>query len=472
LWLFWHKHNADGSLNRYKAHLVANGSSQLADIDVDETFSPVVKPTTIRTVLSLAISRHWPVHQLDVTNAFLNGHLFEIVYMQQPSGFQDSQHPDYKYATEVLERAGMLTCNPCRTPVDTDSKLSADGDPVSDPTLYRSLAGALQYLTFTWPDISYAVEQACLVANGSSQLEGIDVDETFSPVVKPKTIRTVLSLAIFRYWSVHQLDRSLYGLKQAPRAWFQRFATFSSVDYYFSSRRKYATKALERAGMLTCNPSRTPVDTDSKLSADGDLIFDPTLYRSLPGALQYFTFIRPDISYSVQQLYSSTTSTLVAYSDVDWAGCPTTHRSTSSYCVFLGNNVLSWSSKRQFTISRSSAEAEYQGVANAIAETCWLCNLLRELHTPLSTATLFYYDNVSVVYLSSNPMQHQRTKHIEIDIHFVRDLVSTGRIRVLHVPSHYQYADIFTKGLPKTLFDEFRSSLSIRSSLAQTAGGC
>ncbi|GJZ93396.1 ribonuclease H-like domain-containing protein [Tanacetum coccineum] len=271
---------------------------------------------------------------------------------------------------------------------------------------------------------------------------------------------------------------------------------FSTVD-------KYATEVLERAGMLTCNPCRTPVDTDSKLAAAGDPVSDPTLYRRLAGALQYLTFTRPDISYAVQQvclfmhdprephfsalkrilryvrgtltsglqLYSSTTSSLVAYSDADWAGCPTTRRSTSGYCVFLGNNLLSWSSKRQFTLSRSSAEAEYRGVANAVAETCWLRNLLRELHTPLSTATIVYCDNVSVVYLSSNPVQHQRTKHIEIDIHFVRDLVTTGHIRVLHVPSRYQYADIFTKGLPTALFDEFRDSLSVRSSPAQTAGG-
>ncbi|GJW68369.1 zinc finger C2H2-type/integrase DNA-binding domain-containing protein [Tanacetum coccineum] len=106
-----------------------------------------------------------------------------------------------------------------------------------------------------------------------------------------------------------------------------------------------------------------------------------------------------------------------------------------------------------------------------VAETCWLRNLLRELHTPLSTATIVYCDNVNAVYLSSNPVQHQRTKHIEIDIHFVRDLVTTGHIRVLHVSSRYQYADIFTKGLPTALFDEFRDSLSVRSSPAQTAGG-
>ncbi|GKB00556.1 ribonuclease H-like domain-containing protein [Tanacetum coccineum] len=238
------------------------------------------------------------------------------------------------------------------------------------------------------------------------------------------------------------------------------------------------------------------------LRDNGAHIADSTLYRSLAGALQYLTFTRPDISYAVQQvclfmhdprephlsalkrilryvrgtlsyglqLYSSTTSSLVAYSDADWAGCPTTRRSTSGYCVFLGNNLLSWSSKRQFTLSRSSAEAEYRGVANAVAETCWLRNLLRELHTPLATATLVYCDNVSAVYLSSNPVQHQRTKHIEIDIHFVRDLVATGAIRVLHVPSRYQYADIFTKGLPTSLFDEFRTSLSVRCPPAPTAG--
>ncbi|GKA61984.1 ribonuclease H-like domain-containing protein, partial [Tanacetum coccineum] len=116
--------------------------------------------------------------------------------------------------------------------------------------------------------------------------------------------------------------------------------------------------------------------------------------------------------------------------------------------------------------------AEYLGVANAVAETCWLRNLLHELYTPLSSATLVYYDNVSALYLSSNPVQHQRTKHIEIDIHFIRDLVAAGHVRVLHVPSRYQYADIFTKGLPLALFEEFRTSLSVRCYPAPTAGEC
>ncbi|GJT19073.1 ribonuclease H-like domain-containing protein [Tanacetum coccineum] len=164
----------------------------------------------------------------------------------------------------------------------------------------------------------------------------------------------------------------------------------------FLSHKKYVVEILERAHMVNCNPYRTPVDTESKLGVDGDPVSDPTLI------LQY---VQGTLDYGLQ-LFSSSTTDLVAYSDADWAGCPTTRRSTSGYCVFFGNNLLSWSSKHQPMLSRSSAKAEYRGVANSVAKTCWLLNLLRELHTPLSSPMLVYSDNVSVVYLSCNPVQH------------------------------------------------------------------
>nr|GEU50868.1 retrotransposon protein, putative, unclassified [Tanacetum cinerariifolium] len=207
----------------------------------------------------------------------------------------------------------------------------------------------------------------------------------------------------------------------------------------FLSQTKYATEILEQAYMLNCNPCRTPVDIEKKLGPEGS------------------------------PLFRSTTSQLIAYSDADWAGCPATHRSTSGYYVFLGDNLMTWSSKRQDTLSRSSVEAEYRGVANAVAETTWIRNLLRELYTLLFTATLVYCDNVSAVYMSANLVQHQRTKHIEIDIHFVRNKVAAGHVRVLYVPSRFQYADIFTKGLPYPLFTDFKSILSVHKTPAPTA---
>lgn len=121
-------------------------------------------------------------------------------------------------------------------------------------------------------------------------------------------------------------------------------------------------------------------------------------------------------------------------------------------------------------MSRSSAEAEYRWVANVVSESCWIRNLLLELKCPIQKGTLVYCDNISAIYLSGNPVQHQRTKHIELDIHFVREKVARGQVRVLHVPSRYQVADIFTKGLPRILFDDFCASLNVREPPASTAG--
>jgi hypothetical protein len=246
---------------------------------------------------------------------------------------------------------------------------------------------------------------------------------------------------------------------------------------------------LDRAGLADYKTCSIPVDLNPKLPADGAPISDPTDFRSLTGALQYLTFTRPDIAYAVQQvclhmhdprephlaalkcilhyvhgtldlglhLHASSQFELAVYSDVDWVGCPNTLKSTLGYAVFLGDKV-SWSSKCQNIVSRSSAKAEYRVVANAVAEASWLRQLLAELHTPLHQATLVYYDNICTVYMSTNSVQHQRTKHIEINLHFIRERVTLGAVHVLHVPTTSEFTDIFTKGLPASVFTEFRSS--------------
>jgi hypothetical protein len=136
-------------------------------------------------------------------------------------------------------------------------------------------------------------------------------------------------------------------------------------------------------------------------------------------------------------LRCSASSELTVYTDADWAGCPNTRWSTPGDVVFLSNNLVSWSSKHQNVVSCSSAEAEYWAVTNGVAEACWLWQLLQELHAPLMKNTLGYCDNVSAVYLSTNPIQHRRTKNVEIDLHFMRERVAIGAVYVLHVPTTF-----------------------------------
>ncbi|XP_021730593.1 uncharacterized protein LOC110697532 [Chenopodium quinoa] len=214
----------------------------------------------------------------------------------------------------------------------------------------------------------------------------------------------------------------------------------------------------------------TPIDTKSKPSANARPPFwDPTLYCSLADALQYLTFTRPDVTYTVQQvclfmhdsresqydalkrilryiqgtidhglhLYPFASHRLITYTDADWGGCPYTRRSHCVIAASLGTtSFLGHLSVNIFCLNRLQ-ESEYRGVANAVSEACWLHNLLLELHCPLRQTTIVYCDNVIAIYLSGNPIQHQRTKHVEMDIHFVQEKVVLRQVRVLHVPFRY-----------------------------------
>nr|GEZ10901.1 ribonuclease H-like domain-containing protein [Tanacetum cinerariifolium] len=376
---------SDGTLSRYKARLVANDSTKLEGVDVDKTFSLVVKPG---------------------------------LFLSQK-----------KYAVEILDRAHMVNCNPSRNPINTESKLGSNGDPISDPTLYWSLASSLQYLAFTRPDISYSVKQIWLLTQ--TQIGWLPYHWTFD------FSAVYLSRNSVQHQRTEHIEIDIHFV------W----------DLVAAVQKKYAVEILDRAHMVNCNPSRNPINTESKLGSNGDPISDPTLYWSLASSLQYLAFTRPDISYSVKQV------------------CLYLHDLRKPYFLAF-KRILRRRLAGCLTTGRSTSEAEYRGVANAVAGTCWLRNLLHELHTPLSFATLVYCDNVSAVYLSRNSVQHQRTEHIEIDIHFVWDLVAAVQVRVLHVPSRYQFMDIFTKGLPSALFEEFRTSLSVWCPPASTARKC
>ena len=393
-------------------------------------------------------------------NAFLHGTLTETVYCCQPTGFADPAHPN-------------LVCH---------LRKSLYGLKQAPRAWYSRFASYLTTLGF----IEAKSDTSLFIFRRGS-------DTVYLLLYVDDIILTASSTELLRR-TISALQREFAMKDLGPLHHFLGITVERRPDGLFLHQRTYTLDILKRAVMADCKPCTTPVDLQAKLADDsGPPVADASQFRSIAGALQYLTFTRPDIAYAVQQiclhmhdprephltamkrilrylrgtpdfgllLRRSSSSDLVVYTDADWAGCPDTRRSTSGYAVFLGDNLVSWSAKRQTVVSRSSAEAEYRAVANGVAEATWLRQLLHELQAPPSRYTLVYCDNISAVYLSTNPVQHQRTKHVEIDLHFVREKVAIGQVRVLHVPTTSQFADIFTKGLPSSVFNEFRSSLNI-----------
>lgn len=225
---------------------------------------------------------------------------------------------------------------------------------------------------------------------------------------------------------------------------------------------------------------------------------DQTIYRQAIGELQYLAFTRPDIAFAVHRLaqfvsnpteahwtavkrvlrYLKGTIThglllhrnkspmIRAYSEADWAGNPQDRSSTSAFIIFLGGNPISWSSRKQRAVARSSTEAEYRSLAAATSEVRWIQNLFHELRFPLHIPPVLYCDNIGATHLSLHPVMHSRMKHISVDIHFVRDIVAKGLLSVSHISTKDQLADLLTKPLHRTRFQFLRSKIAIADGTA------
>ncbi|PRQ34018.1 putative RNA-directed DNA polymerase [Rosa chinensis] len=316
-------------------------------------------------------------------------------------------------------------------------------------------------------DDSIERHKARLVARGFTQTFGVDYKETFAPVAKMNTVRVLLSVAVNCGWSLYQMDvknaflhgdleedvymrlppghsresesgmvcklhKALYGLKQSPRAWYSKL---SSVLLASSFKRSHADSMFIRNGKA------------SKLVV-------LVILRYLKGTVDRGIVMKNNGHFN-----------LVGYSDSDWAGNAIDRKSTTGYCTFIGGNLVTWKSKKQTVVAHSSAEAEYRAMASITCELIWLKTLLGDLGIVCTMPISLHCDNQAAMHIAANPVFHERTKHIEVNCHFVRDQVQSKLIKTVYTRSCDQLAVIFTKILTFAQFERLLSKLGSRNCL-------
>ncbi|XP_026420706.1 uncharacterized protein LOC113316773 [Papaver somniferum] len=244
-----------------------------------------------------------------------------------------------------------------------------------------------------------------------------------------------------------------FAMKQSGNlSYFLGIEAQINEDSLTLTQKKYTLELITKANMLECKPCDTPVVKESRASIhDGVLLENPAEYKTLVGIKRILRYLKGTIGLGIT-LRKGDISSVKAYTDSDWAGCPDTRRSTSGYAVFMGSSLICWSSKKQPTVSMSSSEAEYKCLSVTASELEWLSNVFKELHISVNLPMHVFCDNTSAICLAFNLVFHARAKKIEVQYHLVRDLVLKGFIKVHHVSSENHIADLFTKGLCSPIF--------------------
>ena len=463
-WVMKKKRGADGEVNRYKARLVAQGFTQKKGIDYREVFSPVVRYSSIRTLLAVANQYDMEIHQMDVMAAYLNGILSEEIYMKQPPGYVNPRHPN-KVCRLRKSLYGLKQSARCWNET-FDNYLKSEGykSCPTDFCVYLKTVGENIIIL-----IALFVDDTVICCNDVAVLtrEKQKLSQRYE-MQDQGEIHYFLGMSVKRNRAIRSLtiDQSLY-----------------------------IEKVLKRFGMMDCNPISTPLENGRKFEkvSEGESPVNLTEYQAAIGSLIYAAIsTRPDISVSVGLLSQFMTNPsrehwngvkrifrylkgtlnfglsfkhsenfeLVGFSDADWAGDETTRKSMSGEIFQLGGSPISWASKKQTVVALSTTEAEYIALSLATQEAIWLRNLLSDIHLKPTTTTM-YEDNQGTIALSKNPTNHSRTKHIDIKYHFIRDMILKKQIDVIYCPTNDMVADIFTKGLPKVTFEHLRTKMGV-----------
>ncbi|KAM0961159.1 hypothetical protein ACFX13_020902 [Malus domestica] len=461
-WVYKTKLNLDGSVLKNKARLVAKGYAQKPGLDYNETYAPVARLDTIRTLIALAAHKSWKLYQLDVKSAFLNGVLQEEVYVEQPEGFvvKGKEEKVYKlpkalYGLKQAPRAWYGEIDNYFTQCDFEKSLS-------EPTLYIKARGEDVLI------VSIYVDDIVYTGNCKTMLEKFKED------MKMKYEMTDLGLLHhFLGMGVIQTDSSI-----------------------FIHQKKYASSLLSKFGLNECKSVITPLVATEKLTKDdGSGAVSEELYRSIVGSLLYLTATRLDIMYASSLLarfihcptskhfgtakrvlrYIKGTidygleytkgkkAMLIGYCDSDWGGSSDDSKSTSGYAFSFGSGVFSWASVKQSYVTLSTAEAEYISASEATTQAIWLRFVLEDFGELQTEATSLHCDNTSAIAITRNSVFHQKTKHIDRRYHFIKDALQEGIIDLIYCPTEEQIADIFTKPLANDRFNYLRNLLGVKS---------
>lgn len=454
-WVFTIKHDKSGNVERYKSRLVAKGCAQRFGLDYNETFSPVLRHSSLRLILALAAEYNLHIHQMDVASAYLNGTINEDIYMVQPEKFVNKDHPNkvckLQKALYGLKQSGREWNQ------KLDEVIQAIGFKrcQSDTCVYVMRKG--QNINI----IAVYVDDILLAFSDESALRKIkqEICEQFD-VVDKGPVDYFLGMEIRREGSKICLSNKLF-----------------------------IRELLQDHRMNETRNCYTPLDPGQKFSRCEDCsscaLVDAKGYQSLIGSLMYLGITtRPDITHSVNKLsqfnvkphrehlkaakhilkylnstinfeicYRKTTGqNLRAYADADWAGSCDDRRSYTGFTFELAGGPITWESRKQQTVALSSTEAEYMALSSACKEVVYIRSFLREIgyNELVNKPTELYGDNLSSHQLVKNPVHHARSKHIDIRVHYIREVYSKNLIELKYVPTEDNVADVFTKNLSKS----------------------
>ena len=464
-WILKVKRDAMGDIVKFKARLVAQGFSQVPGVDFEETYAPVGRTASLRIMLAIAAFMDLDIQQADVEGAYLNGTLDIDIYMRYPEGVERSAGCDalkLNKALYGLKQSGRLW--------------------------WQELGSKLAGLGFSKLHSDWGLYVRAGTGDRDFMMLLVYVDDFIMAAKNTEEISKFL-LEVQKHWKLSEMGEidNILGMK-VIRDRSARKIHLTQPAYIDKIAKQFPTTSNPRFRCSTPLPDGYGDIHDSKMA-------ETTPFQGLVGCFQWLaSCTRPDISYAASFLARHLTSptehhmqlarraaaylkhtrnyaltigggndlVLRGFVDADWAGCIETRRSTSGYVFQLNETAVVWSSKRQPTVACSTVEAEYVATSEAAREAMWLRQLLEEIGIRQTGPTLINCDNKGAIRLALNPGTHQRTKHIDIKHHFIRELVEQNIISVEYVQSKRQLADIFTKGLPRPRHLENSGELGLR----------